>query len=161
MNVDEIILRIRDRCSIPSDKELAKRLGLSQPNFANRKKRGTLLDLLIDFAIHENVNLHWLITGKDSSAPASDKPLDEGEVEFVCPSEIADLLRRARKVLTSGNQVAFDALSRNIQYFSHAIETERRLNAMDERVAALEDVIRSLKGSPRSPEAESSTEEAI
>ena len=53
---------------------------------------------------------------------------------------IVDLLKAARRVLKSGNQVAFDALERNIRYFDHAVETEKRLKNMEERISKMEDV---------------------
>lgn len=51
---------------------------------------------------------------------------------------VADLLEAARRVLKSGNQIAFDALERNIRYFDHAIETEKRLGILESRLEVLE-----------------------
>lgn len=58
--------------------------------------------------------------------------------------EIAELLEGARKVLKSGNQVAYDALERNIRYFSHAIETEKRLQAMESRLEVFEKRLKAM-----------------
>jgi hypothetical protein len=52
---------------------------------------------------------------------------------------VAELLENARKVLNSGNPVAFDALERNIRYFAHAVEVEKRLSAMESRLERLID----------------------
>lgn len=51
-----------------------------------------------------------------------------------------------RRVLKSGNQVAFDALERNIRYFDHAIKTEERLQIMESR---LKNVEKRLKETPK------------
>jgi len=53
--------------------------------------------------------------------------------------EILELLEGAKKVLTSGNRVAFEALERNIRYFSHAVDAEKRLNESDDRTKRLEE----------------------
>jgi len=52
--------------SIKKDRELAKLFGQSQTNFSNKKKRGTLINLIIEYSINEKVNLNWLLTGKDT-----------------------------------------------------------------------------------------------
>ncbi|MBN2060737.1 MAG: helix-turn-helix transcriptional regulator [Deltaproteobacteria bacterium] len=53
--------------------------------------------------------------------------------------EVHDLLIGAKKVLTSGNKVAFDALERNIRYFSHAIEAEKRLDESRDSIKDLKE----------------------
>ena len=50
------------------------------------------------------------------------KPLYFGDAP-----EIVELLEGARKVLKSGNKVAFEALERNIRYFSQAIDDQKEL----------------------------------
>jgi len=45
----------------------------------------------------------------------------------------------ARRVLKSGNPVAFDALERNIRYFDYAIRQEQRMEEMERRLARLEE----------------------
>lgn len=68
--------------------------------------------------------------------------LDKLTTTFVHQSKpeiyIEDLLNDARKILTSGNQAAIDALERNIRYFSHAIDVENRLMEIENRLAAVE-----------------------
>lgn len=44
-------------------KDLAKALQISPSDLNNRIKSGTVKQLLIDLAIHENVNIDWLLTG--------------------------------------------------------------------------------------------------
>ena len=51
----------------------------------------------------------------------------------------------ARRVLTSGNHIAFDALERNIRYFDHAIEAERQLNEMKSDVEMIKAELIRLK----------------
>lgn len=65
MNFDQIISRTNKVFGYKSDKFLAQHLGISQQNFSNRKKKGTLLpEVIIEVCkLHPEVNLHWLITG--------------------------------------------------------------------------------------------------
>ena len=59
--------------------------------------------------------------------------------------EVAELLEGARKVLTSGNPIAIDALERNIRYFSHAIEVEKRMQGMEADLAEMKSYIVEMK----------------
>jgi len=68
---------------------------------------------------------------------------EPGDVE--CSPEVVELLEGAKRVLKSGNVVAFDALERNIRYFDFAIRQERdmveqkkKMEMMEKRLAALE-----------------------
>lgn len=79
-----------------------------------------------------NYNFRWLLTGKGE--PHS----KDGVYELDEDPIIAELLEGARKVLKSGNKVAFDALDRNIRYFSLAIETEKRLQTLEIRMTEFE-----------------------
>ena len=54
-------------------------------------------------------------------------------------TDVPDLLKAAKRVLESDNPVAFDALERNLRYFDHAVETEKRLKAVEERLQMLEE----------------------
>jgi hypothetical protein len=58
-----IIARMKHIAGIKTDKDLAELIDLSPADFSNRKKRDTLLPLIIDWAIHEKVDLNWLLTG--------------------------------------------------------------------------------------------------
>ena len=59
--------------------------------------------------------------------------------------DIADLLKAARRVLKSENQVAFDALERNIRYFDHSIKTENRLKAIEAEQTTLKDTLAKME----------------
>jgi len=137
INLNSVVGRILEKKGLTQNREVAEILGISPADFSNRKKRGTLLPLLIDWAIHEKVNLHWFITGErifDSKSTALDPD-----------PEVAELLEGARKVLTSGNPVAFDALERNIRYFSHAIDVEKRMQGMEADLAEMKRYVMEMK----------------
>ena len=50
-----------------NDKEIAQKLDVSQTNFSNRKKRGSLLSLFTEWAINEDADLNWLLKSKSPS----------------------------------------------------------------------------------------------
>lgn len=151
VNSDEILMRFKSACGLTSDKETASLFGISQPDFARRKKRGSLLPLIIEKAIAQKVNLHWLIAGEGSPQLGTETPKlghDQGvpETEEI-PEEIRDLLQRAKTVLMSGNPIAFDALQRNINYFAYAVESERQYNEMKDSVSEMQSRMASLEDS--------------
>lgn len=64
VNLDDTVKRLLTTKGLTQGKEAAKILGISPADLSNRKKRGTLLPLLIEWAVKEKVNLHWFLTGE-------------------------------------------------------------------------------------------------
>ena len=86
------------------------------------------MPILIDWALNEKVDLQDFIVGeKYLSEVNKDSQADEDP-------EVAELLEGARRVLKSGNPIAFDALERNIRYFDHAVAVEKRLAIVEEKL---------------------------
>jgi len=137
VNLDAVVSRLLKTMGLTQIKDAAAILGISPADLSNRKKRGTLLPLLVDWAVNESVNLHWFLTGEGVS-DANSSALDPDP-------EIADLLAGARNVLTSGNPIAFDALERNIRYFSHAIEVEKRMQGVEADLAEMKSYVMEMK----------------
>ena len=81
------------------------------------------------------VNIDWLLSGEGEPFLGTKH---KSKIDLDEDPEITDLLEGARKVLKSGNVVAFDALERNIRYFSLAIDTEKRLQEMEKRISQIE-----------------------
>ncbi|MDR3555530.1 MAG: helix-turn-helix domain-containing protein, partial [Syntrophobacteraceae bacterium] len=146
--------RFKTVFGVKLDREVAALFGIDQGDFSRRKSRGTLLELMIDYGHDRKVNLHWLLTGE--GAPRIEEARNI-EADVKENAELGSLLSQAKKVLTSGNEQAVDALEKNIKYFAHAIEVERRLSRLEKEMEA----IKALIGSKRSPEAGSPQEEAI
>ncbi len=65
MKVNDVINRIKKHAGLKNDKDIAVLLGLSAADFSNRKKRGTLLPVVLEWAVNENVNLQWLVHGEE------------------------------------------------------------------------------------------------
>jgi len=97
-----------------------------------------------------NVNLDWLLTGEGQMCNEKEEPIQPArEMRPEVYAEIAGdyvdvdvLLKAAHSVLTSGNPMAADALKRNILYFSHAIQMERRMVALEQRLLEVEELVK-------------------
>lgn len=68
VNLDGIVKRLLEIKGLSQGKEAANLLGISAADFSNRKKRGTLLPLLIEWGLKEKVDMHWFITGQKMNA---------------------------------------------------------------------------------------------
>lgn len=107
----------------------------------------------IDNLIHNtDINIYWLFTGEGEMIRRDEKAdtyiykeRDSKPQALDDDPEIAELLARARKVLKSGNRMAYESLERNILYFAHVIEIEKRFIDMESRLEALEEIQRKKK----------------
>jgi hypothetical protein len=124
----EIINRAKTIAQTETYKDFADILGISSADFGQRKKRGTLLSLITRWAINQNVDLNYLLRGKPITDTSQLDP----------DPEIAELMEGARRVLTSGIPEAFDALERNIRYFSIAVAAEKRGDKIEKKIEELE-----------------------
>ncbi len=69
LRFDDVVGRFRDALGLSSDADVARALGLSTGDFANRKRRGTLpLEKLAAAALSRNVSVDWLLTGRAGEA---------------------------------------------------------------------------------------------
>ena len=130
-----IIDRAKKIANAVTDKELSEILYISSADFGQRKKRGTLLPLITKWAIKRNVDLNYLLRGNTLSGHT---PIDPDP-------EVSSLMEGARRVLTSGNHVAFRALEQNIRYFDHAIAAEKRADETERKIAEMEKLFEAMK----------------
>lgn len=79
---------------------------------------------------HTDIDIRWLLTGEGAIYISSS---GEGGPTGEDP-EIIELLEGAKRVLKSGNPIAFDALERNIRYFDHAVAVEERLRETEAKM---------------------------
>jgi transcriptional regulator with XRE-family HTH domain len=124
-------------------KAFAENAGLKQATFNNyiSKGRPPTADALNNICNTYKVNLNWLVSGIGPRYIT-----DQQEQQILDPDpEIASLMEGARRVLTSGNPVAFDALERNIRYFDHAIAAEKRADASEKKLQEMEDDMAIIK----------------
>lgn len=153
-NIEEIISRFKKVHQLKTDKKMAEMLGLSQPDFAKRKKTGTLLKIIVQRGINQNVNLNWLLAGRGDPRELPEDEENEpvlsfgfgGELEHAEASGLYEILGLAAKVLRSGNDQAAEALEKNIRYFAHAVEVEKRLENVERRLLLIEEALKREAG---------------
>ena len=128
-------------------------------------------NFLISLNREYGVDINWLLTGggyspiKGPAQRAAEGIYDEeerpkglaqrlneegGYIGIVDEDPaVAELLEGARRVLKSGNPIAFDALERNIRYFDHAVASEKRLMAVEAKLEELMQVLSERKKSKK------------
>jgi transcriptional regulator with XRE-family HTH domain len=141
VNLAERLIAIVDELAGGNAKKFAERAGIKQAtlhNYLNGRPPKT--EALHNICKTYNINLNWLVAG------VGPRFIEKGGSVSLDPDpEIAQLMEGARRVLTSGNPIAFDALERNIRYFDHAIAAEKRADASDKRAEAAERQISEMK----------------
>ena len=73
MDLDSIHSRVEDYLKSKIDKDIAKLLGISANDFSNRKRRNTLLPVIIEWATNEKVSLDWIVYGEEKKNPEDSK----------------------------------------------------------------------------------------
>lgn len=72
------------------------------------------------------------LKGGDAKTEGADGGLDP---------RIESLLQAVKRILVSGNQMAYDALENNIRYFDHAVAAEQRLCALEEEQKRIRELL--------------------
>lgn len=104
VNFALVFERIMEIKGLSSEKELAKTLGISPQDFSNRKKRGTLLPVVVEWAIMEGVNLDWLLKGQGEEPARQPESIADPKIRKVVAimekldeTAKADLVKQAEK----------------------------------------------------------------
>ena len=124
MDADQIIKRVIFYKQLRNQEDVARLLGIKKNDFSNRKKRGTLIPLIIEWADHEKVNLEWLLRGHEADV--------EAVTEFKNHPDNAEPVAQLKYILDSGNEVFKRAIQANLQAFSAAISTDARIKTLEE-----------------------------
>ena len=125
--------------------KFANNIGISQGHLSDIENCKAIPNktTLLAISYSYNLDINRFLKGANKTQVAEEASIYKVEND---DPEVADLLKSARRVLKSGNQVAYDALERNIRYFDHATKTEKRLKIMESRLKILE------KHLPQKPE---------
>jgi len=123
-NIDQILSRIREREGARTKREIAEILNISPQDFSQREKRGTLLPLLLEWAMEKNISLDWLVAGgkteyetellsdgenpvyriRVKSPPALSKVSDPESPAFGASDYHEAGMRLLSEILSSGNE---------------------------------------------------------
>ena len=135
------LLEIIDEFAEGKLTKFAKLCGIPQGTLHGYKKgKVPSPEYLVRIREECGVSIDWFLTGigqKYISANTEGGPCDPDP-------EVAQLLEGARRVLKSGNPIAFEALKHNIKYFDHAVKTEKRLTQSEEKQQELENKMESV-----------------
>lgn len=71
--IDDLVRRIKQEHLIKDDKELADLIGLSAQNFSAKRKKGTVVNDILAWAILNNKDLNLLFKGAESNGRAERK----------------------------------------------------------------------------------------
>jgi len=95
INEIDIVDRAQQASGLKSDKDFAMLLGLSAQDFSNRKRRGSLTPLVLDWAINEKVNVSFILTGEGEMRAEGTGGSAEGAFDRDLFIEAANLIRTA------------------------------------------------------------------
>jgi hypothetical protein len=98
-DIDKILGRIKKIKKIHKQKEIAKLFKLSDNDFSNRKKRGTLIPVIIEWAMKEKVSIDWLLDNRKNT------PFDE-EIEEDLEKKYSN--KDIKKIENVVKQLAYD-----------------------------------------------------
>lgn len=97
----EIIGRLSEYVGKKKKKDIAELLGVTPSDYNNRLKRGTILNLVVQWAIDENVDLNWLIRGDSTDGTDfAQKKIDCLETENRKLTEVLEITSKAKDTLS-------------------------------------------------------------
>lgn len=122
VNFDLVIGRIGCFKGINGDKFIAAALGISPQDFSNRKKRGSLLPVIFEWAINENVNLDWLMKGEGEMRQPQPIAVSE-KIEGFQPIPLnaerrhGVLFNRLQRIVNEGDKAKIEAVKAQLKAF--------------------------------------------
>jgi hypothetical protein len=136
VNISEIIKRIKEIEGLRYNKDVAALWGLSNNDFSNRKRRGTLLVLLVTYGIEKGLSLNWLLTGKYFETHNGNNVAD---LSLGWRSETRVACRTVKDILESGDEKTALALRQNIDAFEASVTrlNENKKLKEEKRIKAL------------------------
>jgi len=143
----EIISRIKYLTGKKRDKELADLFNISPADFLNRKKRGTLLPLIIEWGIHESVNLDWLLTGqgpmrRGREAPAAGEPV---QPYTTTNEKHAEIFALVREILESGDDLIIRSFHERLKDYRIALRRNDETRSLKQQLGSLERKFKALE----------------
>ncbi len=118
VNLNLIIERIEIFKGVAGDKFVAEIVGLSPQDFSNRKKRGTLLPVIFEWASSETLDLNWLIKGEIAQPEVAADPAPI-YINDMAPEQkkAASLKAKLGRILEEGNERAIKAIEAQLEAF--------------------------------------------
>ncbi len=141
-NIDKILSRIREREGARTKREIAEILNISPQDFSQREKRGTLLPLLLEWAMEKNISLDWLVAGgkteyetellsdgenpvyriRAKSPPALNNVSDPESPAFGASDYREEGMRLLSEIFSSGNEAVIQLTLTQLGAIVHFLE---------------------------------------
>lgn len=65
-DIEEIVDRLKNYTTLKNERDIADLLGITPSDFSNRKKRGTLLPLIVGWCLgQQGINMEWVLRGRN------------------------------------------------------------------------------------------------
>jgi len=146
-NFSEIANRIKYLTGKKRDKELADLFNISPADFLNRKKRGTLLPLIIEWGIHESVNLDWLLTGqgpmrRGREAPAAGEPV---QPYTTTNEKHAEIFALVKEILESGDDWIIQSFRDRLRDYRLSLRRNAERRRLEQLLIDVQQRISSLE----------------
>lgn len=165
LDVQAIIERVKERTGARTEGELAEIWDYSPQNYSAKKKRGTLISDIIDWAIQEKIDLNWLVWGfgqgnVDNGTVKSGRALKEAPVRYVSEKKEMGLGRAVEimnRIMSEAPVELRRAISEELHHLDqHLDKMAKKKNGgqtIEERIAALEQALSSATRRAKEAEA--------
>lgn len=116
LNFKEIENRIKIQTGLSESKDIAALFKMTPQNYSNKKGLGTLLPVIVEWAVHEKVNLDWLMRGEEEKKAGPDLLVKQGghllvaELKMGFQSDLEEMLLRILKEGDNTKKTAVRAL---------------------------------------------------
>jgi Bacteriophage CI repressor helix-turn-helix domain len=115
VNFSIVIEKIMGITGLSNDKDIAKALDISPQDFSNRKKRGTLLPVIVEWALREKVSIDWLLTGEERIEKGGVVQTEVDPVTAETNAVMAELSEKDRKgVLLTAKEKKYAAMAKEM-----------------------------------------------
>jgi transcriptional regulator with XRE-family HTH domain len=134
------IKRIRKERNL-NQKEFGESIGISGNYLSDieNNKVSPAAPLLLAIEYRYSIMTDYILSGTEPREIVRKEPANYDILKS------NDLLSAAHKVLTSGNKMASEALEKNIRYFAHAVEMEKRVENLEEKVKLVDKLQEKMK----------------
>ena len=147
LNIDDCLDRFKSALAIKSDADIAKLLDISTQNLSNKKKGGTLIVDLLEFAINSKMNINWLLFGDDYEKARSEDKI----INAMQNDPYKDLITKTRTVLESKTGYS-SSLAMNIESFHESVVTLEKVENLEKDVKELKSTVDKLSANGREKE---------
>ena len=159
---NKILGRIKSLLSLKRDHEVADLFGIMPNDLSNRKSRGTVKKIAVEWAEKEKINLDWLIYGRGNpykdnyyQSVKESKPEFSLHGEWQAPNlpersgfdsghEFWRAFKLLHEIYESGEEIYIRAIFQNLLAFNNGIKLKQETQENKERIDEIENIVKHL-----------------